>query len=148
MTKHSLFSALLFLVACGDAAPDQPPPSSAPASAPAAAPTVAITSPADGSFQEEHTVEVLLTSTVPIVPAGDMTPGTGHHHLYLDTDLGDPSAPVPTVPGRVVHLGDGSRAYTFENVGSGPHRLIAVLADGAHVPLQPLVVDTIQFVVE
>ena len=91
---------------------------------------------------------MVLSSTVPIVPAGDMTPGTGHHHLYLDTDLGDMSMPVPTVPGSVVHMGDGSRAYTFENLTSGPHRIIAVVADGAHVPLQPLVVDTVEFVIE
>lgn len=143
-----LVAALLPLLACGDSAPDRTPATSEPASAPAAEPSVTIASPADGAFQEEHTVEVVLSSTVTIVPAGDMTPGTGHHHLYLDAELGDTSAPVPTVPGGIVHLGDGSRAYTFENVGSGPHRLIAVVADGAHIPLRPLVVDTVQFVVE
>jgi hypothetical protein len=109
---------------------------------------VTITSPADGAFQDERTVEVILSSTVTIVPAGDMTPGTGHHHLYLDADLGDPTVPIPTVPGSIVHMGDGSRAYTFENLSSGPHRIIAVVADGAHVPLQPLVVDTVEFVIE
>jgi hypothetical protein len=109
---------------------------------------VTIVSPADGAFQEEREVEVVLSSTVPIVPAGDMTPGTGHHHLYLDADLGNVSLPIPTVPGSIVHLDDGSRVYTFENLGSGPHRIIAVLADGAHVPLQPLVVDTVEIVVE
>jgi hypothetical protein len=58
------------------------------------------------------------------------------------------NAPIPTVPGSIVHLGDGSRAYRFENLTSGPHRIIAVVADGAHIPLQPLVVDTVEFVVE
>ncbi|MGE0159925.1 MAG: DUF4399 domain-containing protein [Gemmatimonadales bacterium] len=137
-----------FLVAACGASPDQDGASSEPQEAAVVAPAVTIVSPADGSFQEERTVEVVLSATVPIVPAGDMTPGTGHHHLYLDADLGDLSLPVPSVPGSVVHLGDGSRTYTFESVGSGPHRIIAVVADGAHVPLQPLVVDTVQFVVE
>lgn len=114
----------------------------------ASPPSVTILAPADGSFQEERDVTVWLRSTVPIVPAGDMTPGTGHHHLHLDADLGDMAAPVPTVPGRIVHMGDASVEYVFENVSSGPHRLIAVVADGAHVPLQPLVVDTVEFVVE
>jgi hypothetical protein len=118
------------------------------ATAVAAPPSVRIVSPAEGAFQEEHTVTVVLQSTVAIVPAGDMTPGTGHHHLYLDADLGDVSAPVPTVPGSIVHLGNAATTYTFEDVGSGPHRLIAVVADGAHVPLQPLVVDTVNFVIE
>jgi hypothetical protein len=147
-SHHLLLVACLSVAACGDSASDEAPPPSTPASAPAAAPTVTIMSPADGAFQEERTVEVLLGSTVPIVAAGDMTPGTGHHHLYLDTDLGDMSIPIPTVPGSIVHMGDGSRAYTFENLASGPHRIIAVVADGAHVPLQPLVVDTVEFVIE
>jgi hypothetical protein len=148
MRKASVLALCVSVAACGDAA-DETPPASQPAAAPAAAPaSVTITSPADGTFQEEHTVEVVLSSTVPIVPAGDMTAGTGHHHLFLDADLGDTSAPIPTVPGSIVHLGDGSRAYTFDNVGSGPHRIIAVVADGAHVPLQPLVVDTVEFVIE
>jgi hypothetical protein len=144
--KRSLTAVLVcsFAVACGgpadDAAPEVTPEASVP--------SVTILAPADGSFQEEKDVTVWLRSTVPIVPAGDMTTGTGHHHLYLDADLGDMTAPVPTVPGSIVHMGDASVEYVFENVSSGPHRLIAVVADGAHVPLQPLVVDTVEFVVE
>jgi hypothetical protein len=146
--KRSLSAFLFFsfAVACGGAADDDPAPESVPAEA--SPPSVTILAPPDGSFQEERDVTVWLRSTVPIVPAGDMTPGTGHHDLYLDADLGDLAAPVPTVPGSIVHMGDASVEYVFENVSSGPHRLIAVVADGAHVPLQPLVVDTVEFVVE
>ncbi|MGD8729624.1 MAG: DUF4399 domain-containing protein, partial [Gemmatimonadota bacterium] len=79
--------------------------------------------------------------------AGDMTPGTGHHHLFLDADVTSLTEPIPTVPGSIVHMGDGSSSYTFENVPAGEHRLIAVVADGAHVPLQPLVTDTVVFTV-
>jgi hypothetical protein len=137
------------IVACGGSAGDEGADEGAPGGAPVVeAPAVRITAPTEGAFQEETDVTVVLTSTVPIMPAGDMTPGTGHHHLYLDADLGDISAPVPTIPGSIIHIGDGSRAYTFENVSSGPHRIIALVADGAHIPLQPLVVDTINFVVE
>jgi hypothetical protein len=145
-------AALLWLAAaaCGGG-PDDAAPEGAPQAQPAAsgAPfTVEILAPANGSFQEEHEVVVWLRSTVPIVPGGDMTPGTGHHHLYLDADLGDMTEPVPTVPGSIVHLGNAAAEYTFENVASGPHRIIAVVADGAHLPLQPLVVDTVTFTIE
>ena len=148
--NHAPRALLLSLLAaaCGGSSEDAAPASTPEEAVAAPAPTVTITSPVAGSFQEETEVVVVLRSTVPIVPAGDMTPGTGHHHLYLDADLGDVTAPVPTDPGRIVHLGDGSSTYTFENVGSGPHRLIAVVADGAHIPLRPLVVDTVEFVVE
>lgn len=141
----------LSIAACGgtsDEAASEPTEESTPAAASAGAFTVEILQPTNGSFQEEHDVVVWLRTTVPIVPAGDMTPGTGHHHLYLDADLGDMSAPVPTVPGSIVHMGNAATEYTFENVGSGPHRIIAVVADGAHMPLQPLVVDTVTFTVE
>lgn len=137
------------LTACGGQGEDQQPiGDAAESSAAPSPPSVVIVAPVEGAFQEETEVHVVLRSTVPIVPAGDMTPGTAHHHLFLDADLGDMTAPIPTVPGSIVHLGDASSAYTFEGVSSGPHRLIAVLADGAHVPLQPLVVDTVRFVVE
>ena len=89
----------------------------------------------------------LTVTGMPIVPAGDMTPMTGHHHLYLDADQTLPGAPVPTTPGSIVHMGDGSSEFTFEEVEPGEHRIIAVVADGAHIPLQPWVVDTVTFTV-
>jgi hypothetical protein len=44
-------------------------------------------------------------------------------------------------------MGDGSSEYTFEDVAPGEHRLIAVVADGIHIPLNPSVVDTVMFTV-
>jgi len=104
-------------------------------------------------LEPETSAELMLNSVTvrlsvagfPIVPAGDMTPGTGHHHLFLDADLTDAGEPIPTVPGSIVHMGNGASEYTFENVSRGQHRLIAVVADGTHVPLQPWVVDTVVF---
>jgi len=110
--------------------------------------SVTIGSPTDGAAIMTAAVTVTLTvEGVQIVPAGDTTSGTGHHHLYLDADLTALSTPVPTVPGSIIHMGDGSAEYTFEDVAPGEHRLIAVVADGIHVPLDPLVVDTVMFTV-
>lgn len=109
---------------------------------------VTIVEPSEGAEVAGSSVTVRLeTEGVPIVIAGDMTPNTGHHHLYLDADLTPADQPVPTVPNSIVHMGDASASYTFENVPPGEHRLIAVVADGAHFPLQPWVVDTVTFVV-
>lgn len=111
--------------------------------------SVTIVEPAGSATVMGTTVTVRLqVSGFPIVQAGDMTPGTGHHHLFLDADVSAPTVPVPTVPGSIVHMGDGSAQYTFEGVAAGQHRLIAVVADGAHVPLQPFVVDTVVFTVQ
>lgn len=109
---------------------------------------VTITAPAEGDTLAAGPVRVEMTVTgVAIVPSGDTTTGTGHHHLYLDAELTDASVPIPTVPGSIIHMGDASSEYTFEDVGPGEHILIAVVADGIHVPLQPWVVDTVRFVV-
>lgn len=110
--------------------------------------TVSVVQPADGSTVTGPSVTVRLATNVPIALAGDMTPGTGHHHLFLDGDLSPEGEPIPSVPGTVVHMGNGASEFTFDAVAPGRHRLIAVVADGAHFPLVPPVVDTIYFTVQ
>lgn len=153
ISHAALMASVLLAAACGG---DQSEAQmeSAPAEAPAAAPaaesmaSVSILEPNDGATLEGGSVLVRLSAEgVQIVPAGDTTSGTGHHHLYLDQDLGQPGEMVPTIPGHVVHLGTGASEYTFEDVPAGEHRLIAVVADGMHVPLQPWVTDTVTFTV-
>jgi hypothetical protein len=153
--KHALrLSLILALAACGDSSPDgEGMPSDTPPSEAAPAPavdtpigTVTILDPTEGAEVAGGTVTVQLeVAGFPIVIAGDMTPGTGHHHLYLDADLTPATEPVPSIPGSIVHMGDASSTFTFEGVAPGEHRLIAVVADGAHFPLQPWVVDTVTF---
>jgi hypothetical protein len=137
----------LGLAACGAPADDAAPAEEAPPAAAAAGTgTVTILEPAEGATITGSTVQVRLAVTgVPIVPAGDLTPGTGHHHLYLDADVTPPTQPVPTVPGSIVHMGNAASEFRFDSVQPGTHRLIAVVADGVHVPLQPWVVDTVTF---
>jgi hypothetical protein len=144
-----LLLASLALAACGGSADSDSEAMPADDMAPAesAAGTVTIVTPMNGTLINGSEVSVTLSSTVEIVPAGEMTPGTGHHHLYLDADLTPADQPVPTVPGSIVHMGDASSAFVFEDVPPGEHRLIAVVADGAHMPLQPWVVDTVTFTV-
>jgi len=149
----TLLAFLAMLPACSGDAPEPPAQPSGPAAAaaptpPSEAATVTILDPVAGAEIQGPSVTVhLAASGVRIVPAGPVEAGTGHHHLYLDTDLGDPGVAVPAVPGAVIHLGTGISEYTFENVAPGAHRLIAVVADGVHVPLAPWVVDTVSFVV-
>lgn len=147
--KKALMSIFvpLTLVACGGGDTEADAMPEAEGAAEEAAGTVTIVTPMDGAQITGSTVTVQLSSDVDIVPAGDMTEGTGHHHLYLDADLTPPDEPVPTVEGSIVHMGDASASWVFENVEPGEHRLIAVVADGAHFPLQPWVVDTVTFTV-
>jgi len=106
--------------------------------------TVTILEPADGSTIDGPELRVVLDlSGMEVRPAGDNTPHSGHHHLYLDHDLTDPTEPIPAIPGQVIHMGDGSSEYLFEGVAPGQHRIIAVVGDHIHMPIQPWVVDTV-----
>jgi hypothetical protein len=149
--KKAIISMLLPLtaLACGggDANTDETPGAETAAEAETAAGTVTIVTPTNGALINGSTVTVQLSSTVQILPAGDLSPSSGHHHLYLDADLTGATEPVPTVPGSIIHMGDASSTFVFEDVPPGEHRLIAVVADGVHVPLQPWVVDTVTFTV-
>lgn len=111
--------------------------------------TVTIVEPADGAVVEGPDVTVRLAlEGMTLAAAGDTTPGTGHHHLFLDADLSPLGQPIPVVEGSVIHMGDASTEYTFSGVEPGEHRLITVVGDGLHVPLEPLVVDTVVFTVQ
>ena len=120
----------LMLVACSDSA------------------SVQIVLPAEGPFEEGSSVMVTLeVSGLTIAPAGTTDPGTGHHHLMIDRDLPVGGLPIPSFPGQV-HLGQGQVEYEIEGLDAGEPMIIAVVGDGAHVPLSPSVVDTVRFVIE
>lgn len=120
----------LMLVACSDS------------------PSVQIVLPAEGPFEEGSSVMVTLeVSGLTIAPAGTTDPGTGHHHLMIDRDLPVGGLLIPSFPGQV-HLGQGQLEYEIEGLDAGEHRVIAVVGDGTHVPLDPWVVDTVRFVIE
>jgi Domain of unknown function (DUF4399) len=114
-----------------------------------AAPSVHIVSPAPNELITGSSVHVVLEATgVEIAPVSEHKAGTAHHHLFLDADVTPLDQPIPAGVAGIVHLGGGQTEYTFENVAPGQHRLIDVLADPAHVPLRPLVSDTVEFTVK
>jgi len=126
----------------------QAAPSAAAKAAPQA-PKVRIVEPQQGATVTGTTVHVKLESWgVEIAPAAEHRAGTAHHHLFLDTDLTAPDMGIPVGTPGIVHLGKGQTEYTFEGVAAGSHRLIALLADPNHVPLKPMVADTLRFTVK
>jgi hypothetical protein len=76
-----------------------------------------------------------------------MDPNTGHHHLFVDTDVTPMGEAIPAgVPG-IIHMGQAQTEFTVEGLAPGPHRIIAVVADGLHVPITPPMMDTINVTV-
>ena len=112
-----------------------------------AAVTVRITQPEEGSTVGPDVNVVLETDGIEIVSITPPVVGTGHHHLYVDVDLTPLSALIPQNDPQIIHMGDGSTEYMLEGLAPGEHRLIAVVANPAHIPLDPPVVDTLHFTV-
>jgi hypothetical protein len=136
------------LAGCGGE-PASEPPASEPATATAAPMrTVEITAPMEGDTVQGPTVMVRLAAHgFTVVPAGDTTANSGHHHLFLDRDVSPAGAPIPGEPGFIIHLGSGADSLALTAVEPGEHRLIAVVGDAGHVPLDPALTDTVRFVV-
>lgn len=107
--------------------------------------SVTIISPAEGAEIDASSVTVTMrVAGLTITTAGDFTENTGHHHLLLNVDIPEEGTPIPVTPGYV-HRGDGSSEHTFGELEPGQYRLIALVGDGSHVPLTPIVADTVTF---
>ena len=70
-----------------------------------------------------------------VAPAGVMKPGTGHHHLLIDTELPDMSLPIPADETHR-HYGGGQTETELE-LTPGKHTLQLLLGDERHVPHDP-----------
>jgi hypothetical protein len=110
--------------------------------------TVTITSPRNGDTVTGPVLIKLAASGVRIVPASVEQAGTGHHHLFVDHDLTWINDTIPAGSPGILHLGRGQTEFVLDSLKPGPHRVIAVIADWRHVPLNPLVADTVTFTVK
>jgi hypothetical protein len=81
-----------------------------------------------------------------IAPAGIRKPGTGHHHVLIDTDPPPPGEPIPNNRNNL-HFGAGQTEARIE-LPPGRHTLQLVLGDAEHVPFEPsLMSDKITVIV-
>ena len=123
-------------------------PRFAQAQAGSSAKVVKITAPAHGATLSGPVKITLAVTGVEIVPATDERPGTGHHHLFVDRDVTPVDDTMPRGVTGIIHLGRGQTEFVLDSLKPGPHRVIAVVGDSKHRPLQPLVADTVRFTVK
>ena len=103
-------------------------------------------SPVEGAELTGPNLLVRLgASGVRITSADIHEPGTGHHHIFVNRDLTPLDDTIPAGVSGIRHLGRGQTELLVEGLQPGEHRLIAVIAEWSHVPLNPPAVDTVRF---
>jgi hypothetical protein len=118
----------------------------APAEAPAAPATIEsssarvfIISPDDGATVESPVKVVFGIENFGLAPAGTYEARTGHHHLLIDTELPPMGEAIPADDNHL-HFGKAQTETTIE-LSPGEHTLRLLLADGNHVPHNPVLVS-------
>jgi len=88
--------------------------------------------PQDGAVFEDHKVKIVMgVKGKTIRPAGEIIPGTGHHHLIINSD---PEGRGETM-GRsrqTIHYGNGETSAVI-SLPTGKHQLTLQFANGLHV---------------
>ena len=109
--------------------------------------TVRIAAPSNGAIVSSPVTIKLEATGVRIAPASDEKAGSTHHHLFVDHDLTWLNDTIPQGSTGIYHLARGQKEFVLD-LKPGPHRVIALLANWNHVPLNPLVADTVTFTVK
>jgi hypothetical protein len=122
-----------------DATPAEQAPTALPRTASPEGARVFFISPTDGETVTNPITVVFGIEGMTVVPAGDNTAHSGHHHLLIDTDLPDPGLPIPKDDNHVL-FGDGSTAPEI-TLAPGEHTLQLMLGDHLHIPHDPPVVS-------
>ena len=95
--------------------------------------------PLDGiHVPQRFTVRIGLKE-MGVAPAHVIKPFTGHHHLLVDTDVGDLSKPIPADYNHI-HLGNGQTEVLL-TLPPGPHTLQLLMGDHDHIPHVPPVMS-------
>lgn len=124
------FAGLFALAGCGDGAGEPP--------------RVWFAEPQDGAVVTGPDVQVVLeASGVEITSADVHEVGTGHHHIFVNTDVTPMTDSIPAGVAGIIHMGDGRAGHLITGLEPGEHRLIAVVADWDHIPIDPPAVDTV-----
>lgn len=108
---------------------------------------VYIVSPVNGETVRSPVRVVFGLRNMGVAPAGVIFPGSGHHHLLVDTGLPDLKQPIPADEHHL-HFGKG-QTETMLELEPGRHTLQLLIGDALHMPhLPPVVSKKILIVVE
>lgn len=130
MTSKILAGALLFLASMGAWAQS----------------SVSFVEPKDGATVSSPFKVRLDVKGLTAAPAGDVKPGTGHHHVLINSDGYAKGEEIPFTR-RNLHMNQGQSEIQITLV-PGTYKLTAQFADGAHKSLGPEFARTITVTVK
>jgi hypothetical protein len=108
----------------------------APTPSPAGA-EVYLIAPVDGATVQNPVTVRFGLKGMGVAPAGVQFDNTGHHHLFVDTDLpADMTKPIGMIDSKIIHFGKG-QTETALNLTPGKHTLQLLLGDYLHTPHAP-----------
>jgi len=91
--------------------------------------------PKDGAEITGPVTVKMGVSGLEVLPAGTEKPGSGHHHILVNTKLADYKAPIPADE-KHIHFGKGQTEAKLE-LKPGKHTLQLVVGDHNHAPHAP-----------
>ncbi|MBX2847337.1 MAG: DUF4399 domain-containing protein [Acidiferrobacterales bacterium] len=96
--------------------------------------------PGDGTTVTSPVTVKFGITNMTVVPAGDNTEHSGHHHILIDqTELPDMTQPLPATD-KIVHYGLAQTEAELE-LEPGEHTLQLVLGNYLHIPHDPPVIS-------
>jgi Domain of unknown function (DUF4399) len=105
-------------------------------------PQVMIVEPKDGATVAKTFTVKFAVEGMKIAKSGDMTAGTGHHHLIIDKGAVKKGEVIPT-DATHLHFGAG-QTETKVTLPKGDHTLTLQFADGAHMSYGEMMSQTIK----
>jgi hypothetical protein len=149
-TRRFVFAATFALasglvVACG-----QQPPGNPAAGKPGGA-ELKIASPAANQSVGAGAVKVSVNYTGPtLVPGAEAKKLDDYHlHYFLDEDATQFTSGGKSIPAgnpRIVH--SAAREVTFDNLSAGQHTITVVMSGNNHVPVTPVLTDSVTFTIQ
>jgi hypothetical protein len=109
-------------------------------------PKVFFVEPKDGATVKTDVTLKFGIEGMKVSKAGDMTPGTGHHHLVIDGKPIEKGELVPT-DDQHRHFGLGQTEAKI-TLPKGEHTLTLQFADGSHLSYGPALSQTIKVTVK
>jgi hypothetical protein len=103
-------------------------------------PSLDATAPATSPADQPVVVNVKVEGLTIVKADGDTSGRTGHLHVFVDREPTPPGQAIPAEPG-IIHSAE--TRIDVANLVPGEHTLWVVAGDGAHVPLNPKVMDKV-----